>query len=213
MNSNSLDNEDEDHYQTITINDRQFRIRIFSLPPTSVSQQQQKQTEPNSVSPLRSPSTYAQQQASIPFVVGQLADKPGVISQGATTGELLSNMADAIQLIENQIGRGPKGFWIKKTIKDVEGANPEDSWQGCVKMLESAGYRLVLETDRHKKFRSPTTGRGVSTPNFTGGNIGGGGLQGAAAGPTLSLVSFIIVPVQKQLDRRIVEFYKNLVRG
>lgn len=98
--------------------------------------------------------------------------------------ELLSNrMVDAIQLMENEIGKEPDSFWIERTI-DEKDDFPPNSWQKCVQILESAGFRLARETNKHKKFRSQTmaSGIGATSVSVGGGNtsvgVGGGAYSG-----------------------------------
>ena len=190
-------------HQSIEINHRQFQINL--IPPIPIQPQQE---EVNDVtSPRSNPSPL--RPTPLVMVVGQWEEKPGSISQGENIDDLLINMADAIQLMENQIGREPKGFWIKKSIKE-DADVPRHSWQECVKILESAGYRLVSETDKHKKFRSPFRGSGVAVPKVIGTNLGGGIGEFQVVGSDLATLSFVIVPVQERLDERIVRFYKTL---
>ena len=146
------------------------------------------------------------------FIVGQWQDKLGAISQAATEDDLLSRqMVDAIQLMENEIGKEPDSFWIGKMVDDEDYYSP-NSWQACVQMLESAGYRLVRETDMHKKFRSPTMASGLGATNvgvgYGSGPLGLGGTF--TGGKDFSSVSSVIVPVQENIDERIIEFYRTL---
>ena len=133
--------------ETLTINNRQFRVVILPQEPNTSS---------NGIET---------------FIVGRWEEKLGAISQAATIDELLSNMADAIQLMEDEIGKEPSGFWIRRTVDKDKNTYSPNSWQKCVQLMESSGYRLSRETEKHKKFRSPTTARGIRGMNL--GGLGG----------------------------------------
>jgi len=204
--------------ENINIKGKKYEINIVDVAQQQQQQQQLQQNQNDGKDRSRSNND---------SYVGQWQEKPGTISQGETIEELLSNMVDAIQLMQEEIGRQPSGFWIKKTI-DKEKEYPPNSWQECVKLLESSGYRLVLETNKHKKFRSPTIGgrKGWnSSSSFIGGGGGGGitittgGLAGdsgittvtgsGGGGAILAVTSSVIVPVQTNINSLILDYYRK----
>lgn len=125
--------------------------------------------------------------------VGTCLDIPGAISQGKTSEELISNMVDCILLLERKAGNEPKGFWIRRTIPGRQ-KFPEKSWQSIVQLLESNGYRLRAETQKHKHL------------TIRAANTGGDGAY-------LGYTSSVAVPVQDPLADAVIEFIKQRLRN